>query len=104
MEFPRLVYKSASVFVAVESEEDLEAKLADGWFSSVPEALAPKSATAPAAPAALAPKEPEVPADDAPPTRDELKAKAAELGLEFASNIPTDKLAALVAAALAPKE
>lgn len=34
-----------------------------------------------------------------PPTRDELKARAAEIGIEHAPNITTDKLAALVAGA-----
>jgi ATPase subunit of ABC transporter with duplicated ATPase domains len=39
--------------------------------------------------------------DNAPPTRDELKQKATELGLTFAGNISTEKLAGLVEAALA---
>jgi hypothetical protein len=40
-------------------------------------------------------------ADDQPLDRDALKAEAEALGLTFASNIKTDKLAALVAAAKA---
>jgi hypothetical protein len=40
-------------------------------------------------------------ADDAAPTRDDLKAKAKELGIEHPANISTGKLADLVAAAKA---
>lgn len=38
------------------------------------------------------------------PNRDELKARATELGITFASNIPTDKLMSLVAEAEAEAE
>jgi len=101
MEFPALVYKSDSDYVAVANEDELAAKLAEGYFETVPEALAPKKPAAPPASAAAAATTPAPTDDNAPATRDELKQKATELGLEFASNIPTDKLAALVAAKLA---
>lgn len=39
--------------------------------------------------------------NDPPSERDDLKAQAAELGIEFHRNIPTDKLKALVDAKLA---
>jgi hypothetical protein len=40
MLFPRLVYKSATEYKAVENAQDYAAALSDGWFASVPEALA----------------------------------------------------------------
>lgn len=39
--------------------------------------------------------------DDSAPTRDELKQQADKLGLEYPKNIPTDKLEALIAEAMA---
>ncbi len=83
MEFPRLVYKSASQHVAVEDEADMQAALAAGWFATVPEALAGKAA------------------DNAPPTREELRAKATELGLSFGPNTSDKKLGDMIAAKLA---
>ncbi len=38
--------------------------------------------------------------EDGPMSRDELKAEALSLGLEFPSNIPTDKLASMVSEAI----
>jgi hypothetical protein len=45
--------------------------------------------------------EPTEEADDAAPTRDELKEKAAELGIVFAKNIRNDRLLELIEAELA---
>jgi hypothetical protein len=103
MKFPRLVYKSAASFVLVESEEAHAEKLAEGWFDTVPEAIAGVSAKPELVDLALAPPTPEPgPVEgDEPPTRDELKQKARDLGIEFAPNIPTAKLAELVDLALA---
>ena len=42
-----------------------------------------------------------VPEDDAPPTREELVAKAEELGIEFRKNISETKLLGLIEAELA---
>ena len=42
MEFPRLVYKSASNHFLVNDEAEFNASIKDGWFPTVPEALAGK--------------------------------------------------------------
>lgn len=63
-------------------ESELDKALADGWFRTPAEALEG------------------VPSDNEVPTRDELKAKADELGLEYPGNISNKKLAELVAEAL----
>lgn len=48
MDFPRLVYRSSSEHLSVETEEQHAAALKDGWFASVPDAEAKKNAIAPA--------------------------------------------------------
>lgn len=65
-----------------DAESELDGALGDGWFRTPAEALEG------------------VPSDDEAPTRDELKAKADELGLEYAGNISTKNLAKLVEEAL----
>lgn len=110
-QFPKMLYKAGGVeeihggrfsTLIVQDGDELEAALAGGWALTTPEATAK-------APAAVVAK-PEVsgaatggagPGDNAPPTRDELKQKAAELGLTYAHNISNVKLAELVEAALA---
>jgi hypothetical protein len=66
-------------------------RVAEGWCTSKADALAPKSAQSPVpvaaadAPAIDAPAVDDLPVtvdDDAPPTRAELEAKAAELGIK----------------------
>ena len=59
-------------------------RVAEGWCTSKADALAPKPADAkPSVPVAAAPAvEVDVSDDDAPPTRAELEAKAAELGIK----------------------
>jgi hypothetical protein len=97
MEFPKMLYKAGGPedihgghfsTKVVNDEAEQEAALADGWHLTTPEAAE-----------ALAPKKEE----DQPPTRAELEAKAAELGIDFAKNIGDAKLAAKIAEALAPK-
>lgn len=110
-DFPCMLYKAGGAeeihggrfsTLTVQDGDELEAALAGGWSLTTPEA------TAKAAPATGA--KPEVsgaatggagPDDNTPPTRDELKQKAAELGLTYAHNISNAKLAELVEAALA---
>jgi len=58
--------------------EELDAALSDGWHLTTPEAL-----------------------DGAAPTREELEAKAKELGLSFPANIGDAKLLARIEEALA---
>ena len=55
MEFPRLVYKSASEHILVENEAEHAAALKDGWHATVPDALAPKAAPIPPAVAPVTP-------------------------------------------------
>ena len=102
-EFAVLVYKDKGPhqraggtydYTLVGSPEELAVALAAGWFETLPEAIAPKDVASP-----VASNTPE--ADDtAPPTRDELKAKAAELGLVFPANASDKKLADLIKATL----
>jgi hypothetical protein len=96
-------------YVVVFSKAEFDAKLAEGWFSTEAEAidaagdeaflhglndrqrrkmlavLAKKPKKAPPPPKVeVAPiPEPDIPDDDAPPNRDELEAKALELGVRF---------------------
>ena len=42
MQFPRLVYKSASVNTLAEDQDQFDALCEEGWYPSVPEALAGK--------------------------------------------------------------
>ncbi len=61
--------------LGVYSEKALEQALADGWFRTLPEAIDAYDAKK------ATPKSP-VPADDAAPTRAEIEAKCAELGIK----------------------
>lgn len=63
------------------SDAELKVAKATGWFK-IDGTAAPKS-------------------DEEPSERDELKKQADELGIEYAKNIPTDKLKELVDAKLA---
>ena len=103
-EFPRMIYRAGGTeeihggrFATrvVHSADELDAALADGWHLTTCEARAP------AAPdlGALA-----FNADDnAAPTRAELEAKAAELGIEFSPRLGDAKLAERIELALAAK-
>lgn len=81
-----------------EREMHLQAK--DDELTSREHAVAAREeAVAAAEAAAVVPTPADEHTDDQPHDRDTLKARAAELGIEYAPNIKTDKLAALVAAA-----
>lgn len=82
----------------VHDDDELAAALADGWSLTTGEALDAVKVPVLAPAAAVV-----VPADDAPPTRAELEAKATELGLDFSPRIGDVKLAERIAAALAGK-
>ncbi len=78
-QFPTLVYKGHGPhsraggtydYAAINDQEELDAKLADGWFTTLPEAID-------------AHDKPAVKSDDAPATRAELETKAKELGIQF---------------------
>lgn len=71
---PHTTFKS----IGVPDEKAFDEALADGWFATLPEAAEAYLKPAPDRVAIVV--EPE-PADNAPPTRDEMLAKAAEIGL-----------------------
>ena len=99
--FPRMLYKAggpeichggrfSTLIVADQDEQDTA--VADGWALTTTEATALKDAPA-------APADP-IPADNAAPTRDELEAKARELGIAFDGRTSDAKLAAKIDEAL----
>jgi hypothetical protein len=91
--YPRMLYRAgAGAFVdgiecaalVVHSEAEQVEALADGWgFVAHAE-----------------PAKPAEPADDAPPTRAELEAKATELGVKFDGRWGDKRLSDAIAAAL----
>lgn len=91
--FPRMLYKNHGTeemhgglfdtFI-VNDEQQLADCLADGWHLTTDAAREPQLI--------------ESKQDQAMPTRDELKRKATELGIEYPPNIPNDRLSALIAA------
>jgi hypothetical protein len=96
MEFPAHVYKDNGPFhrkggtysvATVESEDDLNAKLEEGWV------LHPDDIDAPV----VNIKAPE--SNDAP-TRDELELKAKELKIKFTDKTSNEELGKLIAAKL----
>lgn len=79
-------------FAGVKNAEELQAKLKDGWFPSLPEAIDSKQTT---------PVVEAVKTDDiAPPTRQELEEKATELGIKFDGRFSDKKIAQLIDEAL----
>jgi len=79
-------------FVAVQNAEELESKLKDGWFKTMPEAIEPKKVETVVE---------AVKADDiAPPTRLELEEKATELGIKFDGRFSDKKISQLIDEAL----
>lgn len=87
-DFPTIVYKcpgdrfgppyTTFKSIGVTDRETFDKALADGWFATLPEAAEAYLKPAPDRVAIVV--EPE-PIDNAPPTRDEMLAKAAEIGL-----------------------
>lgn len=73
-------------YQAVSNEAEKASALAAGWFLTLPEAVAGKSAQ----------QEPE-PADDSPPTRAELEQRAAELRIKVDGRWSEARLAAEIA-------
>jgi hypothetical protein len=83
MDFPRLVYRSAAVHCAANTEEELDLLLRDGWFASVPEAMAKESATAPID-------------ESAPAARHEPEAKANEPVGKIEEQKPGNKISVMI--------
>ena len=83
--FPTMLYKVPGphhghgytyAYAGASDQKAYDALKAQGWHDSLPEAVSPP-VVEPAAPEVASP------ADDAPPTRAELEAKANELGVKF---------------------
>ena len=103
MEFPGLVYKAEGKYVrpsgtydftGVNSQEELQQKLSEGWFESIEAAVAGK-ATKPSGAISDAALD-----DYAPPTREELEGKATELGIKFDGRYSDKKIAQMIEEAL----
>ena len=111
-DFPCMLYKAPGPhdihggqfdYCIVQNDEEQAQALVDGWALTTVDALAalvsakapPQEEKVPAP--TTAPATPHPPAPPAELDRDVLKAEADALGIEYAKNIPTDKLAALVA-------
>jgi hypothetical protein len=93
-EFPALVYKVPGKYVrpygtydfeGVNNAEELKAKLKEGWFLSLEEAIKPEDKEA------VEEKD-----DNAPPSRQELEEKATELGIKFDGRFSDKKIAQLI--------
>jgi hypothetical protein len=116
LETPRMLYKVGSQcelesgkydLLVVKDQDELEQALAGDWHL---DQYAAKAAHEAALIASVKSEqfvkvEQTQPADDTnkPPTREELKQKATELGLNFHHNTGDDKLAAMIADALKAK-
>lgn len=113
MEFPRLVYLSAHHHTLVNDQEEFDAAIASGWFATVPECTT-KTPTPPEQEATTVNDESLENAenaenadsedldDDIPePTREELEAKARELGIGFNGNTKDETLLKKIEDALA---
>lgn len=96
--FPTLVYKTPGTharsggtysYLGVADAAALDAALADGWFLTLPEAIAGKA---------------DEPADNSAPTREELEAKATELNIQFDGRTTDKKLAEKIEHALGEQE
>lgn len=70
----------------VVSDDEVEGELKKGWFKTTPEALAASNVR----------KKKASPIPNSAPSRDEVKQKADELGIEYKNNIPTKKLRKMV--------
>lgn len=81
--------------LGVKSEKDYEKALADGWFKTLPEAIAAHDNKKTPAPASILEVKSEaapVPADNTQPTRAELEQKARELNVKFDGRTSDAKL------------
>lgn len=112
-EFPAFVYKGKGKhqgnggtfdLLTVQTVEELSQKLSEGWFLNHGDAIAASKskgfAAIPVSKAVEPVSEPSVD-DNAPPTRQELEAKADELGIKFDGRYSDKRIAQLIDEALA---
>ncbi len=106
--FREIVYRSPGAhsgppgktydYLGVFSQAEIDAALAAGWCRTLVDACTDKAAAID--PPLVEAVEDPAPADDAPPTREELRAKAAEIGLEYDGRISDKKLLMMINDAL----
>lgn len=96
--FPTIVYQTPGMhhcaggtysYRGIADGEQLESALADGWFLTLPEAIA---------------GEHEAPVDNSAPAREELEAKATELGIKFDGRTSDKSLAEKIEFVLSEQE
>jgi hypothetical protein len=89
-DFPTILYKCPGPWPGngysfatrpADDEAQYEAAVSDGWHPTVPLAVEAWRKPAPVVSPQPSPIPVQVPADDAPPTREEIEAKAKELGI-----------------------
>lgn len=81
--------------IGANDQNEFDKRIADGWHPTMPEAIAAQYAVKPDVVIV------DTPASDAPPTRDEMEIKAAELGIKFDGRWSDKRLSDLIAAELA---
>lgn len=95
MKYPNFVYRKGGQhhckggmyqYMSVQSDDELEVAIADGWFMSIDEAMAEAHN--------------EESLDDVPPTREEMEIKARELDLKFDGRTSDRKLLEMINAAI----
>jgi len=113
-DFPTIVYRCPGPnwgppgttynSIGVADQSAFDKALADGWFATLPEAV--EAFLSPAEPVRVMAAVPadEVFPDEAPPTRDEMLAKAAEIGLSVDKRWSDKTLAAKIIEALQAAE
>lgn len=99
-EFPKALYRKGA-YIAVQNADEEEAQRAEGFTDWHTDHESMQGADLVAAKQVDKPDDSGGAGDPPALSRDELKAKAKELSIEFARNIDTAKLADLVAAKLA---
>jgi hypothetical protein len=102
--YPKMLYKAPGsepihgglfATLTVENERQEQDAIAEGWRESTPEALKASEERKAAAAA-----EAQRLADEKQPTRDELEAKATELGIDFSARVSDKKLREAIEAKL----
>lgn len=98
MSFPTIVYRCPGdhhraggtyAYKGVSEQAQLVGALSEGWYLTLPEAIAGKIAQA---------------EDDSAPTREEMAIKAVELGIKFDGRTTDKALAEKITAALSEQE
>ncbi len=106
MEFSEILYRCPGAhqcpggtfsYVGAYNQAEFDQYIADGWHSTMPEAMAKKAS--PVAPQLVTFSD-EKEDDNSPPNRDELKLKAQELGIAVDGRWSDKKLGDLIASAL----